>query len=162
MAFVQATLTDNLKSMAPVGTEAEGISNFATAFDSYFRLSTVKGITCSGSTAACKSALQAALTGISSGGGSAKITAGITAYWTAACAAAVTIWVIVPPIAIMTPPPGLAGLTAAIEAAAQANISGGLSLDDSAASIAAAIHPLMLGALATDMTVPVPVVLPVL
>jgi len=150
MALLAATLGTQLANMTPQDTEAAAISNLATAFDTYFQGATVAGIPVTpGSTAGAKAAMSGALVGISApGAGAAKIQAGIIAYWGAVVPAAVTIWVTVPPIISATPPPGLAGIAAAITPVFASNQAGDLPLATAANNVANAIHPTQLGGIA--------------
>jgi hypothetical protein len=113
MALVQSVLANGLANMNPTSSEASAIQNFADAWDTYFQGASVAGVPANaGQLAAAKSAMMGAMTGLSVTGAVAMQT-GITAYWGAVAAAAVTIWVMPPntvPAAI--PPPTLGGLSA--------------------------------------------------
>ena len=161
MALVSNTLASELESMVAVDTEAEGINNFSAAFENYFYDSTCGGVTATpGTLTAASTALKAAMVGVNSAG-AAKIAAGIVAFWAVVGASAPTIWVILPPLVSATPPPGLGGLSAAIAAAGAANIAAEASLEQSAATMATAIHTIMLGGLGVA-TIPPGRTLPIL
>lgn len=154
MALAAATLGTELEAMVPADSEATGINNFATAFENYFSNSTCNGVSVTpGSLTACTTALKAAMVGVSSAGAS-KIAAGIVAFWGVVATSAPSIWVLAPVLVSATPPTEMAGLTAAIQAAGNANIAAESSLEDSALNIANAIHPLMLGGLGVVITPP--------
>jgi len=162
MPLVQATLATNLESMEPVDNEADAIDNFATAFDDYFQGSSVIGTPVSGTTAAAKTAMKGSMTGLLETDGAAAITAGVIAYWGVIIPAVATLWVLVPPLTVGTPPPTLAAITAALTATFASNTSGKLSLAAAAATVAAAIHANQLGGTATQATLPSPTVQPIL
>lgn len=151
MALVEATLASELEAMVPVNTESEGISNWMTAWENYFGGATVLGIPVTpGSLAGSLSAMQSAMVGINSAGdGGAVIQAAIIAFWDVVIVAAPSIWVTAPLILSMTQPPNLSTIGAALNATFASNISGKLSLENSAAAVAATLHPTQLGAIAT-------------
>lgn len=162
MALDKDTLASNLESMTPVGTEAKGNANFADAFTDYFYGAEVKAVpVVDGTLAGANSAMKAAMVGINSGGGWGSLVAGISAFWSFLSANAVIVWVVVPPIASITPPPGISTLAAALAVTGQANIAGQKSLSDSVAAIAADIHAATLGGLAVDTTAPTPISNPI-
>lgn len=154
MPLVQATLATELEAMVPVNTEADGINNFATAFENYFTNSVCGGAAVTpGTLTPATTALKGAMVGVLTTG-AASISAGIAAFWGVVATSAPAIWVIAPVLVSATPPPGLGGLAAAVLAAGTANIAGGLDLAAAAASMASAIHPLMLGGLGVIVTPP--------
>lgn len=154
MALVQATLGTELQAMVPVGSEAEGIDNFASAFENYFGGATCNGIAVTpGTLAPATAALKLAMVGVGTTG-PASIAASIAAFWGIIATSAPTIWVMAPVLVSATPPPGLAGLAAALATAGTANIAAGLGLVAAAAAIAAAVHPIMLGGLGVIVTPP--------
>lgn len=157
------TLAEALESMVPAETEAEGIEHFAAAFREYFAESVVGGVPAVfDALEPADTAMRGAMAGVVASNGPAGLTAGITAFWGEIPSIAAVVWVRVPVLATATPPPGLSGLIAAIAAAGTANIAGALSLEDSAAAMATAIHSCMTGGTATDTTAPTPVVFPIL
>lgn len=160
MPMASATLASGLSGMSPVDNEAGAISNFVSAWDSYFAQSQVGAVVATpGSYAAGLTAMQSSMAGLSTSGNAATaIQAGVIAFWSTIAALATTIWitapiVLVPPI---VPPPGLSGIGAALQAAFTSNTSGSASLADSANAIATAIHAANLGALVPGSTPPAP------
>lgn len=156
------TLATELQVMAPVASEAEGISNFANAWANYFMEATVLGTKILSVTLleSAKSAMKSAMTGVSSSG-FASITAGITAFWGVVATSAAVIWVMAPPLASATPPPGLASLTTSMQAKGDENITNEASLVEAMDNLAQGIHPLNLGGIAVNTAVP-PVGIPIL
>ncbi len=150
MPLVQATLADELLALEPVGDEPGAIDNLASAWENYFADASVLGIpTTVGSLAAATTAMKGALVGLSvAGAGAAKLQAGIVAFWGVVAVSAATIWLTVPPPLSATPPPGLAGIAAALTPVFASNAAGSLSLADSANAVAAVLHPLQLGGIA--------------
>lgn len=149
MALVQNTLATQLQNMVPVDTEAEGINNFAAAFETYFYGASVAGIpvnptSLAGSTTALKSAMVGA-----NSNASLAIQNGIIAFWGVVATAFVTIWTTVPPLIAVVPPTGLNGIQAALNTTFASNISGNLSLSAAASAVAATLHPTQLGGIAT-------------
>lgn len=164
MALVSATLGAGLANMTPTMQEIVAINNFADAFEDYFSLAGVMGIPCTpGSLSGAKAAMIGSMSGLSSSGGAAgAITAGITAFWGVVAGAAASIWLTPFPVASATPPPGLAGLSAALSGAFSANTAGGLGLSDAANVVATAIHGTQLGGIAIVSTIPSPTPQPIL
>lgn len=161
MPLNQDTLATELEAMVPSEDESAAISNLANAFHNYFLESSVLGIPATPTPLeAAKTAMEGALTGLSSTS-SLAIQTGITAYWGAVTPIAPTVWVTVPPIVSATPPPGLTGISAALDAVFPANTTGELNLADASAAIAAAIHPTQLGGIAV-ITPPPPTTAPIL
>jgi hypothetical protein len=161
MALVQATLSSGLANMTPTGSEATAISNFVTVWDNYWSNASVLGVTATpGSYAAGLSAMQGALSGLSASGAAAgKIQSGIQAFWTAIAASASAIFIVAPTVLVppITPPPGIAGIAAALAAAFGAATAGSLSLADAADAVATALHTAGgLGAVVSGSVVPAP------
>jgi hypothetical protein len=149
MALLQNTLATELQNMVPVDTETEGINNFASAFETYFLGATVVTIPVNaGSLTNSKNALKGAMTGAASDAATA-IQNGIIAFWAQVAIDFLLIWTVTPPITLITPPPNLGTLAAALNAQFALNITGELSLVDATAAIAGVIHPTQLGGLAT-------------
>lgn len=145
MPLVSATLGSELANLVPVDNEPDAINNFATAFDNYFQGATVAGIAVTpGTTAPAKSAMVAAMTGLSTAG-AAAIQAGIVAYWTAIVPAAPTVWVTVPVALVAIPPPGLSGIAATLASVFSANATANAPLATAANNVAAALHAAQLG-----------------
>jgi hypothetical protein len=148
--------------MVPAATEAEGIDNFATAFENYFAGSTVSGVTAAQSQLGpATDALKLAMSGLANVDGAAAMAAGVSAFWSTLSGLAAVVWVVVPVLASTTPPPGLAGLQAALAVTGAANIAGGLSLVDAADAMATTIHASNTGGFAVN-TAPTPVSIPIL
>lgn len=149
MALVQNTLATELQNLVPVGTEAEGINNFAAAFETYFSGAVVSGIPVNpGSLAGATTALKAAMTGANSNAALA-IQNGITAFWGVVVTAFATIWTTVPALILVTQPPNLGTLEASLNTTFASNISSGLEIGPATAAIAGVIHPTQLGGIAT-------------
>jgi hypothetical protein len=156
------TLAGELETMTPTDSEAVGIARFVSAFSEYFEESTVGGAECvSVALAGARSAMASAMTGVAGADSALAIQAGVTAWWGAVSSSAVSIWITVPPLASVTPPPTVASVQTAVLAAGQSNIAGKKSLEDSAESIAVALHTNNQGALAVNTAVP-PVSIPIL
>jgi hypothetical protein len=151
MPLVASVLKTQLENMVPVSSEAECIINFASAWENYIKDAAVMGApTAPGTLTAALASLKAAMVGCSAPNptvASTKIAAGITAFWGTVAGAAPTIWT-VPQLISATPPPGLGGLQAAIEAVFQANVAAKLDIGPAAQALANAIHPLQLGGIA--------------
>ncbi len=166
MALSAATLGTELQAMVPAASEADGIDNFATAFENYFAESTCGGVSVNGgSLSAATTALKAAMVGINVTPGLAPtfITAGIVAFWGVVATSAASIWTVLPiPLVAAVPPAGLAGITAAVTAAGASNIAGALSLVDSANAMGAAIHTPNLGGVGNVTPPPPGITLPIL
>lgn len=161
MPLSQATLASEMEAMVPVETEAEGIDNFATAFETYFYDASVLAVTPTpGSLAGATTAMKSAMVGVSAAGASA-IQAGIVAFWGVVAVSAASIWTLAPPLTLSTPPPGLAGIAAALQPVFVSNTASELDLEDACAAIAAALHPTQLGGTATQTGAP-PLVHPIL
>lgn len=149
--LTQSVLAQELQNLTPdAQSESVGISRFVNAFAKYFEDATVNGVALTvAALAPAKAAMTAAMAGVSAvGAGPAKIQAGISAFWTAVNTSAAALWVHVPPVTGVTPPPGLSGLTAALTAAGAANVAAKASLVDATAAIAAAIHGTQTGGIA--------------
>lgn len=151
MALIQTTLGSQLANMAAVDNEIDAINNFATAFENYFYGASVAGVPATaGTLATAITALKAAMTGLSTSGNAATaIQSGIQAFWTTILPLGATIWIVVPAIILVTQPPGLGGISSAVQSAFTSNTSGKLDLTNSANAVAAAIHPTQLGGIAT-------------
>ena len=158
MALLQTTLATGLEAiaLAPSEVEATQVALFAAEFNTYMLGSSVLAvpmIPVPFGTAA-EAAMVGAMTGLKTAG-AAAILAGVTAYWAALNIAGV--WG--PTIPPTVPPPGLAGLSAALIPVFIANTAGGLAPAPAAAALAAAWHPLMLGGMAN---LPGPIPTPIL
>lgn len=161
MPLSSSILGTELAKMEPVATEAEAITNFTNAWEIYFKDASVLGeSTATGTLTTAITAMQGAMTGMSTTG-AAAIQTGITQFWTTITPLAPTIWVTVPVVVSIVSPTGLSGIAAALIPVFLANTVGGLSLIDSANAIAAVIHPLQLGGIATITGTP-PTTAPIL
>ena len=148
--LTQAKLGTELANMAPEEEESNAINNLAGAWEKYFELATVTGVSIvPGSLASALSAMKAVLVGISvDGAGAAKFQAGIQAFWTTVVASSPTIWITAPPLISATPPPSLGTIAAALQPVFDSNKTGKLALPAAANAIAAVLHPIQLGGLA--------------
>lgn len=138
MAMSADTLAMELKAMPLFDNELDAVSAWADAFDAYFQSAEAGagGPVVPAGLAPCKAAMEAALTGMSgSGQGAAKIQAGIQAYWGAIIAA--TAWATCTSV---TPPSGLSGLAAALQATFSGNAVPAVTKDQAYDSIATTIH----------------------
>jgi hypothetical protein len=160
MPLAATTLGNELKNLTPVKTEAEAIANFATAWEGYFSNATVNAVVVTpGTLTPAINALKGAMVGLSAtGAAAAKMQSGITAFWGVVVASAAAIWVTTPPIIAATPSPLLGGISAALSGVFTSNQAGNLSLADAAQAMAAALHPLQLGGVATlSPNIPMPI-----
>lgn len=138
-------------------TEQEAIDHIANAFHAFFLDTTVNAapaVEAALVTAGAEADLRAALVGLSSSGGFTKLQTAITAYWAAAMAAAPLVWVTAPLISTGAVPAGLTGLTAAIVSTSGANSLVGVTIEQAANNIAAAVLPTMAGAVVVLLPVP--------
>lgn len=142
-----ASLSSELASMSLFGTELEACQAWGDAFETYFSSATsapVLNVPVTG-LATAKAAMVSGLTGLSTAG-AAALTSGVTAFWAALVATPATYF---PTAILLTPPPGLAGLTASLTSVFAANIAGSLSKEDAMDAIATAIHTVNLGGTVT-------------
>jgi len=149
--------------MKPVQSEQDGINNFVSAFENYFydaeasvAVGTPGVAVAPGTLEGASSSMALAMIGISSVGASLSIGNGITAFWNVVIASAALIWPMTPPIGAATPPPGLAIVGQAVNAAGIANITTNSTIYEATERMASAIHPLNLGGTVTN-TAPTPV-----
>ena len=150
MALSSATLSAELQSLTPTGSEATAIAALSDAFDVYFREATVNGVPLvPAAISPGLAAMQAALVGMNAPGtGAGKLAAGVAAFWTAQLGLATSLWITAPVILVphIVAPAALSGLSAALSSVFASNVSGGLSLSDCCDAIAAAIHTACSGA----------------
>ena len=151
-------MSDGLQHLIPADTEQEGIDAFANAYADYMYESTVGGIPVTGSFAAAVAAMKAAMVGVNDNGPSG-LQAGLIAFWGALSGIAATVWITVPPLVSVTPPPTIASVAGSIAAVGTANIASGLSLEASCDAMAGVIHAASQGGLAVDS---IPLSLPIL
>ncbi|MGW8177436.1 MAG: hypothetical protein ACWGQW_01350 [bacterium] len=171
MPLNSSTLSSGLEALEPTDSVATATDRIATAFTDYMAESTVLGVFAISAilSAAPKAAMAGAMGSLNTEGGAAgAIAAGVAAFWSAMLGIEATIWAPqVPPTIIVPstviPPPGLGGMTAAIQGAFDGNVAGGLGLAAAAATVAAAIHGANAGATVQTQAVPSPpVVTPIL
>lgn len=169
MALIPAPLASGLEALVPTDQVSDAIARIGQAFDDYFQGASVSGITpVPGSTAAARSAMEGAMSGLNAPNGAATaIAAGITQYWTALGPLIATVWIVpgftvVP--ASLVPPPGLGGLQAAIQGAFDANVAAEATLSAAANQVATAIHGTQSGGTVTLQPIAPgpPVVTPIL
>jgi hypothetical protein len=138
MAMSANTLATELKNLALYDTELAAANAWADAFDVYFKeaiAGTVGQVLAAGLTN-CKSAMVSALSGMSqTSQGATKIQAGIAAYWSAIIPASA--W---SGCTLVTPPPTLSNLIAALQATFTSNTSPTQTKDAAMQAIADTIH----------------------
>lgn len=140
MPMSDTTLSDELKNLALYTTENEAATAWASAFHTYFKeaLAGVGGPVIEAGLVDCQAAMSTALAGMSQvGQGALKLQAGILAYWGAIIPA--TAWAT---CTLVTPPPGLTGLAAALTTVFATNQAEGKTKDVSANEVALSIHAL--------------------
>lgn len=159
MTMSQATLKAELIAMDLYGTESAAIEAWAEAFTTYFEDAESEDTQVPVIVAALragggpKDQMKSSMSGMSgSGQGATKITAGITSFWSPMISAPGTYFA---GATAMTAPPGLAGLTATLEATFDTNTSTKASEDDAMDAIATDIHGANAGG---TVTLPGPVV----
>lgn len=148
MAMLQATLKTELVAMELYAVEVDAVSALAAAWSTFFSDAETNGIPIlPAALGTAETAMIVALTGMSAtGAGAAKIQDGITAWWGVIVAAPASFW---PGCILVTPPPTLSGIAAALEAVFVANTSGSLSEEDAYNAIAGVLYPNNLGGIAT-------------
>jgi hypothetical protein len=148
MALLQNTLATELQRLVPVNTAAQGISNFAIAWENYFRMATVAGIPVTeGSLTTALDALESSMAGLISNVALA-IQSGIQSFWAGVASSCALIWPTTPLLILVTPPPLLGMIATSLTPVFANNINSDLSLENSTAAIAAVLHPLQLGGIA--------------
>lgn len=167
MALSSDTLSTELRDLVPTDSEATAISRLVASYAIYFEGATVAGASLVvDSTAAGEAAMGAAMVGISAANqGATKLAAGVSAFWTAQLALPTSMWVTAPIVLVppITPPGGLATLSAALTAVFASNTSSGLSLEDACDAIAAVIHSASTGATVLGSVPPAtPAAIPIL
>lgn len=131
------------------GDEPSAIQLWATAYDNFMAQSTAAAAPLNPAVAVvARAAMVGAMTGLSITA-AASLTAGMLAYWGALNVPASYGANIAP----TAPPPGLAGMAAALTPVFVANTAGGLSDVAATAALAAAMYPLHLGG-TTTLVVP--------
>lgn len=145
MALIASKLASGLGGLVPVEFEAQAISNFASAWDSYFAGASVNGVPIQRAAyQSALSALRGALVGMNApNAGPAKIQSAVTAFWTALAPLGPTLWLLPPSVITppLTPPPGLGGIAGALQNAFTANAQNeNATLASCAQAVAAALH----------------------
>jgi len=149
MVLTANKLASELEAMVPVDTEAEGIDNFATAFENYFYDAVVTAIPVNPlSLTNSTNALKGSMTGANVDA-AAAIQEGIIAFWEQVAVDFALIWTTAPVLIAVDPPTGLGGIAAALNPVFTSNKDLELDLAASVAQIAAALHPTQLGGIAT-------------
>jgi hypothetical protein len=151
MALSAATLSMALQDLPPTGDEELAVARLSIAFGDYFREATVSGLPLvPAAISPGLDAMQAALVGMSlSGAGASKFAAGVAAFWTALLGLPTSLWITAPIVLVpptITPPTGLAALSAALSSVFASNVAGRLSSADCCDAIADAIHTACAGA----------------
>ncbi len=137
MPMSPSNLAASMEFMTPTDQENLAINAFADAWESFFSQAQCGPIPIVPiALAAPKSAMIAAMTGLSVAG-AASILSGITAWWTICVANAAVLF---PTALLITPPPGLAALTPALIAAFTANTLGKLELGPACDVLAAILY----------------------
>lgn len=171
MVMTANTLATELKKIGNELTEPPVRAGWASAYTKYMRQSTVLGISPASDAvlAGANGAMDSTLSGIttpqtSPNAAAQKIVAAVNAFWVAALAAGVTVWVTAPPL-VPTPitlpttylsPSSEAAAIANLAAVFTSNTQNSKSKSDCYDAIAAAIHPIGAGATVTQATVPTP------
>lgn len=155
MALSESTLATEFEVLTPTADAAEAAQRLADAYGNYMSAATANGGAILTVTAAV-SAMAGAMTFSSSGSAAsaaAAISAGVSAFWGVLVAAPATHFA---GATVITPPAGLAGLTAALTSM----LSGGdRTLEEGAAALASDVHAATAGGSATF---PGPLVAPII
>ncbi len=146
MAMSQSALATELLAMVPVGTEAEAISNLATAYANYAADAEALTPILSTGIDLGKAAMEAALVGMSSPGAGAAIwVSGYQAFWVGIAGGLTLSFVGATAIA----PPPFSGLLAVLQPVFDANRALGRDLADSTDALATIIHADVIGGTVT-------------
>lgn len=145
MTLVASTLASGLGNMVPVETEAQAISNFASAWDSYFSAASVNGVPIQRAAyQPAMAALRSALVGMSApNAGPAAIQSAITAFWSTLAPLGPSLWVLAPAVVTppLTPPPGLGGIAGALQSVFTANAQNeNATLSSCVQAVASVLH----------------------
>ncbi|OGO08149.1 MAG: hypothetical protein A2Y61_00245 [Chloroflexi bacterium RBG_13_60_13] len=150
MALNQTTLADELVALDLYDNEPGAIQAWADAFAAFWEGDGVTNGAQSNAfyvspaaTPAAKAAMIGAMPGLAVSG-AAALQAGIAAFWGALVPP--TAW---PSTTVITPPPGVANLAAALQTTFDANRDGASSEEDSMSAIAATLYAASLGGTAT-------------
>ncbi len=157
MALVEATLSTELQAVVP--TLGSGATALAQAYANYMAGATALTPILAPALPAAVTAMAGAMTfsaGASAAAGAAVLAAGVAAFWAAMNAPAASYFA---SATLVTPPPALAGLAAALAPIMTANAASGVTLEDASDALAAALHTASLGGTATT---PVAIVTPII
>lgn len=152
--MLQSVLAAQIATIPLSMTESVCAVAWVDAWITYFGTSNAGPVPCVAPVlqTAPRAAMLGALTGMSApSAGAGCLQAGILAFWGSVAALATTVY---PTAITVTPPPGLAGLAAALTPVFAANTSGNLSKVDAANTIATALHLLNLGGTAIIISPP--------
>lgn len=145
MALTLSVLASGLEALEPTLDEAEAIQRIVDAWEAYFDGSALGAGSCvPGSYASALSAMQAAMSGMSSENAAANaFQTGLTAFWSTIAPLAATVWPQVAPMVTTppaTPPTTLSGVAALLQAQWDADSVAGVSLSESAQNMATILH----------------------
>jgi hypothetical protein len=135
--MLQPTLASELEGMTPTDSEATAIQNLVTAYGNYAQAATALSPLLPAGLQLGKTAMQAALTGMSSPGAAlASVPAAIIAFWAAVAGGLAASFA---GATVIVPPPQ-ATLISDFPSIMAANKSGSLSLAAAAAAVATSWH----------------------
>jgi len=160
MPLTPALLATELDTQVQnAATEPPARAALALAWTNYFYNATSNGVPVTpGSLAGAQAAMDAALTGMSAtGAGAAALQSGITAFWTTIVGTPAAIFVAA---TLITPPPTLAGIAAAVQPVFASNTMPGVTKTQALNAIATVLHAN--GRIGGTATFPGPVVAPIL
>lgn len=148
MAMSQATLKSELVNMVLYSEESAAVAAWAAAWSAYFSDAESNSIPINPSgLPAAESAMAAALLGMSgSGAGAGVLQSAIQSWWNVLIASPLQYW---PGCTLITPPPGLGGISSALQPVFDANTSGSVTEEQAYDAISAVFHPANLGGKAT-------------
>lgn len=145
MAMSASTLGTQLQNMTPTTIEATANQNFANAWATYFAASAA-GVPYT-SNPAHKAAMISAMSGSSApNAGALAIQLGVIAWWTSVVSTGPATY---SGCTLVTPPPTISVIAAALAPVLISNTAGGLSLAAASNAIAAVLHANNLGGTAT-------------
>ena len=152
MPMSPITLANEVAALPLTLDVTVAINGWTNAWINYFAASSAGPVPCVKPVLETtpKLLMAAAMTGMATAG-AAALQAGILAFWGGVASLATAVY---PTATTVTPPPGLAGLSAALIPVFIANTTGKLSKIDSAVAIANVMHPLNLGGTAVIVAPP--------
>ncbi len=167
MVLLAATLEAEIEALPSIDPSSptaltDAINGWTDAYSTYFAESAVVivGAEASGPLAVMETAMKGAMAGLNTDFPTA-FQAGVTAWWTALVVPGVgaLTWLaggspVVPPLLTVTPPPGLAGLAAAILATGLANKGANLDRANAASAMALTMHTPNLGGTISQLVPP--------